>query len=421
MASIRNEVDGMIKSGLIYLERILSLAKVIEAMAVSKTPVLALSAHTFFQVALKVMSLHPDGHTLYSEEILIQILDQISQRDHDNELAKQPASRDALAEAMSIFGPKLRMTIASILPEFGLGDANAKVRVRAMESLLCRRAHQPTQCLADQIFSACDMPSSTNHQTKTETKEEDRAERLELEAYALAKASCPLLAQVAIDQPQSCVTPSVQRILRAAQICAENDLLNRPVEVIEALTRVAVEIPREYLVRFIVSREGLALLPMLTHLAPAAWQSHISYSLERHELVKVTTAHAVPTASWTSSFPGLDQSSIVQYSAPLIDARDIPYASALSTPLLLVPQARPSEGSIWGKLKNLKRHRGSEMSDTMGTLNDEISKALDGKAEDTTEVSILLEGIYISTGMETDTDGHDDVEEKGEETSYHSV
>ena len=91
---------------------------------------------------------------------------------------------------------------------------------------------------------------------------EDGSEKIGIQSFALASALCPVLAELCIKE-MSFISEAVLRIISAASVCAENDIMDQPVQVVDALNRIAGQVQEETLHQFLLSDRGLRVVPIL--------------------------------------------------------------------------------------------------------------------------------------------------------------
>ena len=155
-----------------------------------------------------------------------------------------------------------------------LEDPDGAVRAAAFVSL--RDRVESVIPYSHHILRACDYGTIVARPT------EDRAEKIGLENLALARASCPVLASLAIQDPKL-VVQCLSRIIKAAALCAENDTLQEPIEALDAMHKILVEIPYDQLVAYLLSDPGLRLLRKARQWSPE-WRS-LTSKLEGQKLL----------------------------------------------------------------------------------------------------------------------------------------
>lgn len=351
--SIKCEVDSMIKAGAVDLTRIASLTELLSAIVIHGLPDHQLPF--LFELTVKAMVLHPDGASLYSQDMLAKIVQDVEAYNEPSKL-----SQYALMEALAYFGPRLRVSIARIAPHLCLADQDAQVRATAMESMLSRDFKHLIASSAGDIFQACD------YGTIVERPSEDGSEKIGLQSFMLGSALCPLLAELCIQNPRH-LGECVLRILSTETVCAENNLMHEPIQVTAALDRIAEYVPSDHLKQFLRSMDGNPLFSALSRLS-GNWNTVVN-SL--------------------GSEKDMDRAIVIEFEAD---------------PVVLKPLQSTERENLWDRIRTLGRNptssRRSQVSETILTLDVEMSNVLDGNSEmDQNQANILLSRVLTSDAV----------------------
>ncbi|RHY90476.1 hypothetical protein DYB37_006026 [Aphanomyces astaci] len=117
-------------------------------------------------------------------------------------------------------------------------------------------------------------------------KAEDASATLCVDQLALATEACPVLVVLAEVAPLY-VKECVLKLLSAANISAVNDPLNEAKFISPHLDELAIKVPRNALIRLVLSPAGIALLPLLVFLS-AKWQQLVQEMVQSGFVVEST-------------------------------------------------------------------------------------------------------------------------------------
>lgn len=248
--SVQRVVEKMVSNRQVELELLGTITDFLRQLALIITPA---NATLLFDLTLRSMALSPLGNTTaYSDETLCMIIEKVPNG--------VPLSLPAVEEALRSAGPQTRYALTEFVPHLCLQDKDSTVRAQALRVLAKRPDMLPSY--AEWIIKSC----------VKNTKIMYHDGELDLHDNELAIAGAPLLGLLAIVHPPA-IHESLRLLCAASDVTAKNDSLNLPNQtVVNAISRIATESNQMKLTNYVISTEGIKLLPRLEKLSPA-WKS----------------------------------------------------------------------------------------------------------------------------------------------------
>ncbi|KDO23777.1 hypothetical protein SPRG_10554 [Saprolegnia parasitica CBS 223.65] len=254
LASIAAELEENEARGCIAVDRVVSLSELLHAMSMRVET--ADDAFRLFQCGLRVVQMGVGQPTaLALDSTLTNAVEKLGHIKLDD------PTLDAFESALMCCAVQTRTALAHLVPQLCLEDVNAIVRQQALRHLLARedliQAHGITLIrslywIHKPIYQSVDVSS-----------------QLCLDQLSLSLEACPVLVVLARVSPLY-ITEVVLKLLSAADLHAMNDPLSESRFIEAHLDAVAVTGPRNALVRFALSKDGLPTLPLLVRLS-AQW------------------------------------------------------------------------------------------------------------------------------------------------------
>ncbi|RHY18108.1 hypothetical protein DYB36_003250 [Aphanomyces astaci] len=266
--SINLELDACAMRGVIGVDRLESLTELLYAMS---TRIDSTDAFAVVQLSLQLIQLGAGPSTANMfEGTLVNAFNLMSEKD----------SLDLITTelALSICGPRARAALARYVPHMCLEDVDPTVRQAALRFILPHPDLIRTHSLA--------VIRSLYWIHHPMFKAEDASATLCVDQLALATEACPVLVVLAEVAPLY-VKECVLKLLSAANISAVNDPLNEAKFISPHLDEVAIKVPRNALIRLVLSPAGIALLPLLVFLS-AKWQQLVQEMVQSGFVVEST-------------------------------------------------------------------------------------------------------------------------------------
>ncbi|ETW09315.1 hypothetical protein, variant [Aphanomyces invadans] len=276
--SIGLELDACASRGVIAVDRLESLTELLYAMS---TRIDASDAIAVVQLSLQVIQLGAGAITSNMfEGTLVNALDLLSDKDNGLDLVTTEL-------ALSVCGPRTRAALARHVPHLCLEDVDPMVRQAALRYMLPR----PDLIRAHSLAVIRSLYWIHNPMFKAE----DASAKLCVDQLALATEACPVLVVLAEVSPLY-VKECVLKLLSAANISAVNDPLSEAKFILPHLDRLATNVPRNALIRLVLSPAGISLLPLLVFLS-AKWQQLVQEMMQSGFVVESTDASSATDAS----------------------------------------------------------------------------------------------------------------------------
>lgn len=125
---------------------------------------------------------------------------------------------NAVDYAMKYGSIPLRIAIARIIPELGLTDGSARVRIMALSTL--SNVTYPISSYGKKILDSCD---------EKDTEETSDTRKMKYNILALYHAAAPVLAKLAVENPTFLVS-SLKILMKAAYVSKDSDAQHKPAQ-----------------------------------------------------------------------------------------------------------------------------------------------------------------------------------------------